>query len=149
MHAGDVDDYIHEAVEKTVRGLDAATTKLFVEEGKTLHNNIFSLMRTRDPLEKLEEAREVYVKNKAPHTMAKFGVAFDVAAAGLRTQLHNLKTDDEGSMADALDGAGVVTRRDYSLLLSLHPSNTTPAWLAAALTQRCLRIFKRSTFGTK
>lgn len=80
---------------------------------------------------------------------SKFGVAFDVAAAGLRTQLHNLKTDDEGSMADALDGAGVVTRRDYSLLLSLHPSNTTPAWLAAALTQRCLRIFKRSTFGTK
>ena len=37
-------------------------------------------MRTRDSLEKLEEAREVYVKNKAPHTMAKFGVAFETPA---------------------------------------------------------------------
>ena len=79
--------------------------------------------------------------------MSMFGVAFDAAAAGLRTQLHNLKTDG-GSMADAIDGANVA-RRDYLLLLSLHPSNITPRWLSAALEQRSLRIFKRSTFGTK
>ena len=80
MHAGDVEEHIHEAVEKTVKGLDSATAKLFADEGKTLHINIFSLMRTRDSLEKIDEAREIYRQNKAPHSMAKFGVAFETPA---------------------------------------------------------------------
>ena len=54
MHAGDVDNFIHEAVAKVVKGLDAATQKLFTE-GKTLHKHIFSLMRARDALEKIDE----------------------------------------------------------------------------------------------
>lgn len=78
--------------------------------------------------------------------ISMFGVAFDVAAAGLRTQLHNLKTDG-GSMADVIDGLDDVARRDYSLLLSL--SHTAPLWLSAALEQRRLCIFNRATFGTK